>query len=74
MNVRPITRPLVQSGDLDNANRALRAYLQETAPMKSDPTTRSMKTMRDRTRTKQAKSATIARKRARQAKRSYPRV
>ena len=36
--------------------------------MKPQTNTRSMKVMRDKTRTKQAKSATIARKRARKLK------
>jgi hypothetical protein len=38
--------------------------------MKPKTNTRSMKVQRDTTRTKQAKSATIARKRARKVKRS----
>lgn len=38
--------------------------------MKPDTKTRSMRTLRDKSRTKQAKQATIARKRARKIKRS----
>lgn len=71
MQVAAITEPLATSAGLTQANRALRAYLQENYPaMKPSTNTRSMKVQRDKSRTKQAKTATIARKRARKVKAS----